>query len=204
VSYVVAVAGPSGGGKTSVVRALVAQLGDAAAIHMDSYERMTREPIANVMEWADRGADFDELPVPLLADHLDRLKRGESVVEPAGHGTIAARKYIVFETQFGRAHRATGRHIDLLIWIDTPLEIALARRLKVFCAEALRDERADAGRERLEWLDDYLASYLALVRRLMLLQVARVRPQAEIIVDGTGELDLMVRQARDQILQRMT
>ncbi len=203
MSCVVAVAGPSGGGKTSVVRALVARLGDAAAIHMDSYERMTREPIGKVLEWAERGADLDELPVPLLDEHLGRLKRGEAVVEPSGGAAIAPRKYIVFETQLGRAHRATGALIDLLIWIDTPLEIALARKLKSLTAEALREAQPARVRERMAWLDGYLANYLALVRRLMVMQQARVRPQADLVVDGSGELDAIVGQATAFILQRL-
>lgn len=199
--YVVAVAGPTGAGKSSLVQGLVAQLGDACALHMDHYERMTREPIGDVLRWAERGADFDELKVPLLGEHLRALKAGEPVVEPAGRATIAPHKYIVFETQFGRAHRATGSLIDLLIWIDIPLELALARKLKAFCAEALRGEREP--RERLEWLDGYLASYLALVRRLLLVQAARVRPQADLVVDGSGALEPMVALAREQVLQRL-
>ena len=199
--YVVAVAGPTGGGKSALVQGLVAQLGDACAVHMDHYERMTREPIDSVARWAERGADFDELQVPLLGEHLRALKGGEAVV--AGNTRIAPRRYIVFETQFGRAHRDTGPLIDLLIWIDIPLEIALARKLKSFCAEGLRERREQAARERLEWLDGYLASYLELVRRLLLVQASRVRPQADLIVDGSGELDAMVRLAREQVLQRL-
>ncbi len=203
MSYIVAVAGPTGGGKTALVQGLVAQLGDACALHMDHYERMTRQPIERVARWAERGADFDELEVPLLAEHLRRLKGGEPVAPYAGNATLVPRKYIVFETQFGRAHRATGSLIDLLIWIDVPLEIALARKLKSFSAEALREERAAAARERLEWLDAYLASYLVLVRRLLLVQAARVRPQADFIVDGSADPDALAGLAREQVLRRL-
>ncbi|MGA7984417.1 MAG: hypothetical protein WCA01_04480 [Burkholderiales bacterium] len=200
--HVVAVCGPIGGGKTSVVRGLVRLLGDAVAIHMDSYERMTSAQIDDVARWAERGADVEQLPVPLLAEHLRALRRGETVADPARGAPIAPRKYIVLETQFGRQHQSTGEQIDLLIWIDTPLDLALARKLKAFTDDALR-ERAEAGRERLAWLDGYLANYLALVRRLMLLQAARVRPQADIVLDGSGELEAIVREARLQVLRSL-
>jgi uridine kinase len=201
--HVVAVAGPAGGGKTSLVEGLVARLGDACAIHMDSYERMTREPIARVARWAERGADFDELEVPLLGDHLRRLKAGEAIVGPAGGATITPRKYIVFETQFGRAHRATGGLIDLLIWIDTPLDVALARRVRTLCAETLRADSPGAARERLAWIEQYLGSYLDVVRRLLLLQAERVRPQADVVLDGAAGREEVLREALRQVVQRI-
>lgn len=203
MSYVVAVAGPTGGGKSALVRGLVGRLGDACALHMDDYERMTRQSIADVSRWAGRGADFDELEVPLLGEHLRRLKDGEAVTAPSGNRRIVPGKYIVFETQFGRAHGATGSLIDLLVWIDVAPEIALARKLKAFTADALRDQRPQAVRERLTWLDGYLASYLALVRGLLETQAQRVRPQADLVVDGSGELEAIVARVRDQVLRRL-
>lgn len=191
MSFVVAVSGPTGGGKTALVQGLVAQLGDACAIHMDHYERMTREPVESVARWAERGADFDELPVPGLAEHLRRTKEE------------AASKYIVFETQFGRAHRETGPLIDLLLWIDVPLEVALARKAKAFCAEALRDGREQAARERLAWLEGYLAGYLGLVRPLLLVQAERVRPQADLMLDGGADPQALVRRASEYVVQRL-
>ena len=202
MNYVVAVAGPTGSGKTSLVRGLVERLGDACALHMDDYERMTRRPIAEVSRWAERGADFDELEVPLLGEHLRGLKTGEPVVAP-GNRRVQPRKYIVFETQFGRAHGATGTLIDMLIWIDVPLDLALARKLKAFFADALREGQTATARERLVWLDGYLSSYLGLVRGLLQTQAQRVRPHADLVVDGSGELEAMVACAREQVLRRL-
>lgn len=201
--YLVAVCGPIGGGKTSVVRALAKQLDDAAAIHMDDYECMTRMPVHHLAQWVERGANCDELLVPLLGDHLRMLKRGEPVLGPERNVRIAPRKYILLETQFGREHKATGEQIDLLIWIDAPLDIALARKLKSFTADALRAGHAEGGREPLAWLDDYLANYLALVRQLMRLQEEKVRPRADVVLDGHRALDVIVHEARKQVLQRL-
>jgi len=164
---------------------------------------MTRAPIAELVQWVERGAHVEELSVPLLADHLRELKGGRPVAGPGRPTPTEPRKYVVFETQFGRAHRPTGEQIDLLIWIDTPLEIALARKLKDVTAEALRDGRVQAARERLAWLDGYLANYLALVRRLMLMQHERVRPHADVVVDGAVGLPALVQQAHELIVRRL-
>lgn len=192
--YVVAVSGPTGSGKSSLVQGLAHELGDACVLYMDDYERMTREPPEQVRRWAERGANFDELDIPLLAEHLARLKAGEAV-----RGIVPSR-YIVFETQFGRGHRPTGALIDLLVWIDVPLEIALARKVKSFAAQAQRDAQP---RERLAWLEGYLANYLALVRELLLLQAERVRPHADLVLDGRGAPEPMVARARDYVLERL-
>ena len=109
---------------------------------------------------------------------------------------------IVIETQFGRAHRATGALIDFSIWIDVPLEVALARKVKAFTAAALAGEPSSAH-ERLQWLDGYLAGYLALVRRLLLVQAEKVRPQADLVIDGGGDPAALARLAGAEVRRRL-
>lgn len=184
MNTVIAVSGPPGSGKTTLSLALAGALGDAASIHMDHYEQMTRKPLDEVERWMEEGAPFDGVPMPGLDEHLARLKAGHPVIDPATRVTVRPARYIVFETQFGRAHPGTGRHIDVLVWLDTPADVALARTLKAHTSAARReaDEAGCAG--RMAWLDGYLESYLRLVARLVTLQRDRVRPGADIVVDG--------------------
>jgi uridine kinase len=49
------------------------------------------------------------------------------VTSPVNGVTVAPAKYIIFEGPLGRVHQKTGQSIDYLVFIDTPLEVGLAR-----------------------------------------------------------------------------
>lgn len=198
---VIGIAGAPGSGKSTVTRALAAALGDATAIHMDSYERMTRQGMEEIAAWAARGGDPNELPVPLLHEHLAALKAGQAVTDPATGATLRPARYIVFETQFGRDHCATGEHIDLLAWIDTPREVALARTVRQGLADALAAPPAQQ-RERIAWLQGYVENYLALVRQLLVRQRERVLPGADLVLDATTDLAGVVDRLRTEVERR--
>jgi len=148
---------------------------------------MTRKPIDEVARWMDAGAPFEGVPMPGLEEHLAQLKAGHPVVDPATGMTVHPARYIVFETQFGRAHPGTGRCIDVLVWLDTPADVALARTLRAHTSAACHSADEAACTDRMAWLDGYLESYLRLVARLVTLQRDRVRPGADIVVDGTRD-----------------
>jgi len=204
MAYVVAVAGIAGAGKSTLVRELVAALGDAVAVHIDDYQRVTRRPVREIVQWMRRGGSFDEFSIPLLEEHLERLKRGERVLDPVTLRQILPRRYVIFETHFGRAHQATGRHIDLLVWIDTPLDVALARNLRDLVRPLLQDPGVDLTRDRVARLSDYVENYLADVRALVLMQQQEVAGAADVTVDGSGESAGIVEQVRRAILDRLS
>jgi uridine kinase len=182
---VIGIAGPPGSGKSTLAAALAARLGDAAVIDMDHYQRITDWPIEHVADWLARGADHDELPVPLLAEHLAQLRGGQAVTDPATGAPIQPRAHLLLETHFGRAHGATGSHIDRLVWLDTPADVALARNLRGFLATLQRlPANVAAWAGELRWIDGYLANYIDLVARLVRLQAERVRPGADLCIDG--------------------
>ena len=190
----IAIAGPPGSGKSTLARALVRRLGDAALVEMDDYQRMTELPIDAVADWLARGADHDELPVPLLGEHLAQLLGGSAVVVPATGHRIEPRRHIVLETHFGRAHRATGGFIDWLVWLDTPADVALARNLRGFLAPLRQPQPAQALAGRLAWIDGYLGHYIEVVARLLQLQRERVRPAADLCIVADAPPDEMALQ----------
>jgi len=203
MSHVIAVSGYPGAGKTSLVLGLLDALGHAAPIHMDSYERITSAPIGDIARWLRDGADIDAFDFPQLAEDLAHLKRGLPLEDRFSKRTVSGSKYVLFETQFGRAHRQTGQHVDLQIWIDVPRDIALARNMKAFITGFLGENQPDNLPSRMRWLESYLGNYLGTVNALLEMQRQRVASSAEIVVDGRSDLHAMVESARSEILRRL-
>jgi uridine kinase len=198
---IIAVASIIGGGKTSFVRAISERLKDAAIIHYDHYERATGESVDNLTQWIRNGADFNDFIIPNLPEDLEKLKLGKSVIDPLTDIEIKPDKYIIFEMPLGREHRLTALYIDLLIWIEVPFDMALARKIREFTASFL--EEGVNYRGRIAWLDKYLDNYLSIVREVLRIQKEKVSLNADIIINGEGDLEAIVQKAIDEILHRM-
>ena len=103
----------------------------------------------------------------------------------------------------GREHAETAPLIDFLIWIDLPLDVALARKLHELTSRALRSPALDEHGRALGWLNGYLDSYLAVVREVLVVQHNRVRPRADLIIDGLGDFPSLVEQTALLLQQRL-
>jgi uridine kinase len=184
---VIAISGHPGGGKTTLTKALAMRLG-VPALHYDDFETMTSRPPADVRSWIERGSDYDEIELDRLAGELMRL--AEVGDRP---------KLVLFDTLLGRAHRQTGELIDVLIWIDTPADVALARKIGEAAARAAPNESA----EFLGWLRAYLDHYQGFISGTYDVQRKRVRPGADIVLDGRLGQRELTEQALSAILARL-
>jgi uridine kinase len=185
---VIAVAAPPGGGKTTLVRLLAARLGGAPTLHYDDYEQITRRSPAEIEAWLERGAPADEVPLPGFADAMLARKQGGA-------------RYVILDFLLARAHQATARHIDMAIWIDTPLDIALARTLRQQVTMAGKAAPAEAA-TFVAWLAGYLDSYGRVMHRGYQLQLAAVRPHADLVLDGMLPPEALVERALAEIVRR--
>lgn len=198
---VIAVSGPPGSGKSSLAVALARRLGGAPVVSYDSYEQITGRPAAEVEGWLTTGADIGAIPVPGLVEDLASLKSGEAVPDRAGGRSRRAMDFVVFDTLIGKAHPPTAGLIDALLWIDLPLDIALARKIR----RTIADERGRRGRRDFdgltEWLDGYLAHYQRFVRKAYLMQRVRVAPGADHVLDGQMPAETVAERAEAFVRQ---
>jgi hypothetical protein len=169
---VISVAAPPGGGKTTLCRMISAQLHHAPLLHYDDHESWTRRGAADMQAWIERGARLDEIPLAGFAEKLAELR--------AGGGP-----WVVVDAPLGRAHPATAAAIDFLIFIDTPLDVALARVVRNQAAMAAKATEPAAPRDFAIWLEAYLGNYARFMRRSYEVQRSMVMPQADLLLDGT-------------------
>ena len=169
---VISIASPPGGGKTTLSRLLSARLHDAPILHYDDYEALTRRSPAEIERWLDDGAPLDEIPVPGYVEKLTSLK-------------AAGTAHVVVDGPLGRAHPPTAAMIDFLFFIDTPLDIALARVVRKQATLAAHTPDRDGAPKFVGWLEGYLDNYARFMRRSYVMQRALVLPQADLVLDGT-------------------
>jgi uridine kinase len=200
---VIAVAGPVGAGKSTLASALAERLGDACLVRFDDYEQATRRPVDEVAQWMRTGADVDRIDIPLLGEHLAELKAGRAITAPSTGRTVEPRRNIVFETQFGRRHAASGRHIDFLIWLDTPLDIALARKLRQLVASVDRGRDGEAA-GFANWLETYLGNYVEVVGALLRMQRDVVAAGADLVLDGQLMPQALAERAASAVVEQRT
>ena len=191
---VIGVSAVGGGGKTEVTRRLTEVLGDAVALHFDDYDDTNVHP-GDLERWFADGADYDAWQTPVFSRHLQALKAGQSISYPVEGETVGPSRYVVADAPLGRAHSDSGRFIDLMVFIDTPLDVAMARRVLRGIEPAARSTAYEA----LKQVKGELSGYEARARPIYEHFQKRMRAGSDLIVDGTLGIDLIVDRVRSEI-----
>ena len=169
--FVVSISSVSGGGKTALATALHGSLPQSALFYFDDFDDSNVYP-EDFYEWSRRGGDITEFDCPGMRTAVDEeIQKGKA-------------KQIILDFPFGRRHPRFADIIDLDVFIDTPLDVAMARRI-------LRDYSRDGQKpsdEVLKDLLDELAHYLAKAR-YPFLDACKARDASDLILDGWRRLD---------------
>ena len=194
---VIGISAVSGGGKTAVTRRLAEVLGDAVALHFDDYDDTNVHP-DDLQRWFADGADYEAYQTPFFSRHLQALKAGQSIRYPVEGKYVGPSRYVVADAPLGRTHSESGKSIDLMVFIDTPLDIAMARRI-------LRDiERGDPSTadDTLMRVKGELSGYEGAARPIYENFQERLRAVSDLIVDGALDIDLIVERIRSEMRSR--
>jgi uridine kinase len=143
---------------------------------MDDFAGPETLDIDAIAAWLDDGGHFSQLDIRAFCAALADLKAGRAAFAARHARAIRPAPVILAEAPMGRAHSASAALIDTLVWIDLPLDVALARNLLAL------GRQPDA---QAHWFETYLEDYLRTTRLILMHQQKVVRPCADIILDGT-------------------
>ena len=182
---VIGIAGGTGSGKTTLMRNLVAQLGDQATVisHDSYYKRhddLTYEQRCRLNY--DEPSAFD---TSLMVYHLEQLRRGRAIDCPVYDFTIHNRtdatvhvepkKVIIVEGILIFENQPLRDLMDIRIFVDTDADVRLCRRIK----------RDVTKRDRS--LESVLMQYLQTVKPMHELYVEPSKRYADIVVPEGGK-----------------
>jgi len=199
-NYTIAVSSVSGGGKTTLVKR-AADLLRGTTLFFDDYASVSEYP-QDIKKWVEDGADVNEWKTPKFAQDLAALRRGDRVVSPVDGASVVPSEFIVIEEPMGRERTEMADLIDFVVVIDTPLEIALARRLLRDLGsisfenfeKATKEQLAEGAVKTVTYLTDYLNGYLDAGRRLYMAVQELAKENCDLVLDGSLCVDELAQQ----------
>lgn len=172
---VIAIAAVSGGGKTTITTQLNKVLPNSKVLFFDDYEFDGPDDIC---DWVEQGADYNEWKLTPLINDLYSLLSDD----------IQSFEYILLDYPFAYIHSGMCKYIDFTIFIDTPLDIAMARRmLRDFKETSIEHARKD------------LNIYLSRGRTAYLEMLNTIKPNCDLIIDGSLPINVIVNQIYERI-----
>jgi len=175
--FIVTIAAVSGGGKTTITNILSGRLSMSEAIYFDDFDFDGPDDIC---EWVEQGAEYNEWNLTPIINKVQDLIKDKN------------KKYIIIDYPFSYLNKGMRDYIDFSIFIDTPLDIALARRL-------IRD----FNQSSIESIHNELEHYQNKGRKAYLEMLNSVKPNSDVVIDGTLPADVIVHYIINEINNRI-
>ena len=181
MTCVVAVIGASGSGKTRLVKTLVSSSARFTVLRVDDYYR-----VLDHLDFASRDrVNFDHpdaIEFERLAVDLTALRAGKAIAAPiydfsrhtraSATRTVNSADIIVLEGVLAMADLATRALVDYLVFVNSSLDICLARRIA-------RDA-TERGRSEASVIDFWESRAMPMFEQF----VAPWREEADLVVSG--------------------
>ena len=176
---IIAIGAVTAGGKTTVVNAIKARLPGTASLHFDDYS-FDGEP-DDFTEWVSvpKRDEFYNLwdLSPLKADVEKIINSGEY-------------DYLLLDYPFAYRNKMMKDYLDCCIFIDTPLDIAMARRV----LRDMKDASADEIRNEMN-------AYLNSARICYVQFLEDILPDSDYVIDGAKGLEDIINETMKIILK---
>lgn len=179
-NIIIGITGMSGSGKTTLVKAISDSI-NATAIYWDDFDSISKSP-DDYVDWYHRGKNYAEFDYTKLSDVLNKLKSGNMIYHPISNEKLVSTPFIIFDAPMGRLHQQTGKHIDIEIYMDTPADVSLARRLIRDFEPTLKDKN-----EIIEELKFYIE------KSRPLFFSDDLKNSAELIINGDNMIEEQIK-----------
>ena len=174
---IIAVSAVTAGGKTTAVNAVKEKLPRCTSLHFDDYS--FEGEVDDFHQWVLDGTDYNVWNLsPLKADIENIISSGEY-------------DYLLLDYPFAYRNDLIRDYIDCAVFIDTPLDIAMARRI-------LRDMNNASADE----IRDEMNIYLNYARIAYVQMLKDIKPSSDYVVDGTQNLKTITEELLDIIVRR--
>lgn len=174
---IIAVSAVTAGGKTTAVNAVKKKLPRCASLHFDDYS--FEGEVEDFHQWVLDGADYNVWDLSHLKADIEKIIRS------------GAYDYLLLDYPFAYRNDLIKDYIDCSVFIDTPLDIAMARRI-------LRDMKhasADEIREEMK-------TYLNFARVAYVQMLKDIKPSSDYVIDGVQDLEYITMELLDIIMNR--
>lgn len=175
--FIITINAISGGGKTTIVKELQRQLRNSKALFFDDRNYDSDSGIEDICKWIEDGADVNKFNLDLLAEDIEKLIK-ENL------------DYVIMDYPFGYKHNAISKYIDYSIFIDTPLDIALARRI-------IRDY----SNKTVQNVFDDMKKYLSQGRNAYLYGLDETKDKADFVIDGSKSFEDIISVITEKSIQ---
>jgi energy-coupling factor transporter ATP-binding protein EcfA2 len=170
MTKVLAITGCMGSGKTTLVKQLQPLIPQSRILFEDDYQAMTQMDPEQLRRWISDGCCIDELDL-----HGFDLAVRRAIAESSRDWRDPDTKLLIIESQFGRAHASLKHLVDYQIWIESPLDLCLARKIfELTAASQIASTQAMGVGEILGFCKNYLdqTAYLLRKQKLLVEQVS--------------------------------
>jgi uridine kinase len=118
------------------------------------------------------------------------LRNGQPIRSPTTNAILAPQPVVFLDNALGRASPSLRPYCDFMVYIDTPLDVAMTRRIQ---RDYFGDNPLDA-QSTLDAINTMTANYLTWAREAYLDQARQVKPLCDLVVDGCLPVDELAQQ----------
>ena len=173
---IIAIGAVTAGGKTTLVNAIKDKLTRTASLHFDDYS--FDGEVNDFYKWVSDGANYNVWDLSPLKADIEKIINSDRY------------DYLLLDYPFAYQNKMIKDYLDCYIFIDTPLDIALARKV-------LRDMKESSADDIRYEMDVYLK--YARIAYVQMLQ--DILPISDYVIDGTKELKIIINEAVEIILK---